>query len=143
MHNFIQDLRFAFRQFRKSPGFVITAVLSLMLGICATTAIFSVIYGVLLDPYPYKDNDRMVHIDLNDKSGRGPLMMVSGTGYQQLKQTSAIEDLFEVAPGRFVYAQQFGTLEIRDRNQIRRLFRRGAGGASFRTCCAVAVGDRR
>jgi predicted permease len=94
MHTFIQDLRFAFRQFRKSPGFVITAVLSLMLGIGATTAIFSVIYGVLLDPYPYQDNDRMVHIDLLDKSNNGPLLRVTGTGYQQLKQTSVIEDVF-------------------------------------------------
>ena len=64
MRTLVQDLRFAFRQFRKSPGFVITAILSLMLGIGATTAIFSVIYGVLLDPYPYKDNDRMVHVQL-------------------------------------------------------------------------------
>jgi predicted permease len=94
MHTFMQDLRFAFRQFRKSPGFVTTAVLSLMLGIGATTAIFSVIYGVLLDPYPYKDNDRMVHVQLNDKSGRGPLLMVSGTGLQQLKQTSSVDDVF-------------------------------------------------
>ena len=81
MNTLSQDLRFAFRQFRKSPGFVITAVLSLMLGIGATTAIFSVVYGVLLDPYPYKDNDRMVHVELRDKNDRGPLLMVSGTGY--------------------------------------------------------------
>ncbi len=67
MRTLLQDLRFAFRQFRKSPGFVITAILSLMLGIGATTAIFSVVYGVLLDPYPYKDNNRMVHVQLNDK----------------------------------------------------------------------------
>jgi predicted permease len=94
MHTLMQDLRFAFRQFRKSPGFVLTAVLSLTLGIGATTAIFSVIYGVLLDPYPYKDNDRMVHVDLLDKSDRGPLLRVSGTGLQQLKQTSSVEDVF-------------------------------------------------
>jgi predicted permease len=94
MHTLMQDLRFALRQFRKSPGFVLTAVLSLTLGIGATTAIFSVIYGVLLDPYPYKDNDRMVHVDLLDKSDRGPLLMVSGTGLQQLKQTSSVEDVF-------------------------------------------------
>ena len=82
MNTFTQDLRFAFRQFRKSPGFVVTGVVSLMLGIGATTAIFSVVYGVLVDPYPYKDNDRMVHIELRDKSDRGPLLFVSGTGYQ-------------------------------------------------------------
>jgi len=54
MNTFTQDLHFAFRQFRKSPGFVVTCVVSLMLGIGATTAIFSVVYGVLVDPYPYK-----------------------------------------------------------------------------------------
>lgn len=94
MNTFAQDLRFAFRQFRKSPGFVVTAVLSLMLSIGATTAIFSVVYGVLLDPYPYKDNDRMVHVELRDKSGRGPLLRVSGTGYQQLRQASSVDDVF-------------------------------------------------
>src|SRR5256885_4835090 len=94
MTNFTHDLRFAFRQFRKSPGFVTTAVLSLMLGIGATTAIFSVVYGVLLDPYPYKDNDRMVHVELNDKSGRGPLLMVTGTEYKELRQASTIDDVF-------------------------------------------------
>src|SRR5574337_1135544 len=51
MGNFLQDLRFAVRQFRTSPGFAITAVLSLMLGIGATTAIFSVVYAILVDPY--------------------------------------------------------------------------------------------
>src|SRR5207245_11197255 len=91
MGNFIQVFRFAFRQFRRSPGFVITAVLSLTLGIGATTAIFSVVYGILLDPYPYKDADRMVHVELRDKSGRGPLLMVTGTEYQELRQASSVD----------------------------------------------------
>jgi putative ABC transport system permease protein len=95
MWTLLQDLRFAFRQFRKSPGFVITAILSLMLGIGATTAIFSVIYGVLLDPYPYKDNDRMVHVQLNDKkSDRGPLFHVNASGYKDLKKVSSLDDVF-------------------------------------------------
>jgi len=94
MWTLLQDLRFALRQFRKSPGFVITAILSLMLGIGATTAIFSVIYGVLLDPYPYKDNDRMVHVQLNDKSGRGPLLLVNGSGYKDLRNISSLDDVF-------------------------------------------------
>jgi predicted permease len=94
MWNFFQDLRYALRQFRKSPGFVITAVLSLMLGIGATTAIFSVIYGVLLDPYPYKNNDRMVHVQLNDKNGQGPLFLVNSAGYQDLRQAASVDDVF-------------------------------------------------
>ncbi|MCU1240663.1 MAG: hypothetical protein JWO71_1389 [Candidatus Acidoferrum typicum] len=95
MWTLLQDLRFAFRQFRKSPGFVITAILSLMLGIGATTAIFSVIYGVLLDPYPYKDNDRMVHVQLNDKkSDRGGLFFVNASGYKDLKKVPSLDDVF-------------------------------------------------
>src|SRR3989449_8894533 len=94
MGNFIQDFRFAFRQFRRSPGFVLTAVLSLTLGIGATTVIFSVVYGILLDPYPYKDANRMVHVELRDKSGRGPLLIVNGTQYQDLRKTSSIDDVF-------------------------------------------------
>jgi len=94
MWSVLQDLIFAFRQFRKAPGFVLTAVISLMLGIGATTAIFSVVYGVLLDPYPYKNNDRMVHVELNDKDGRGPLLFTNGAGFSAIRNASAVEDVF-------------------------------------------------
>lgn len=50
-----QDLRHAFRQLRRSPGFALTAVFTLALGIGAAVAVFSVAYGVLIDPFPYKD----------------------------------------------------------------------------------------
>ncbi|HEY1903711.1 MAG TPA: ABC transporter permease [Terracidiphilus sp.] len=50
-----QDLRYAGRQLRRNPGFALTAILTLSLGIGASTAVFSVAYGVLIDPFPYKD----------------------------------------------------------------------------------------
>ncbi len=95
MNGVLQDLRYAVRQIRKSPGFAFTALLSLTLGIGATTAIFSVVYGVLLDPYPYRNPERMVHVELRDKSDRkGPLLFVNGSEYQELRQASAIDDVF-------------------------------------------------
>ena len=63
MESVLQDLRFTTRQLLKNKGFTLTAVLSLALGIGATTAVFSVVYGILMDPYPYKDANRMVHVE--------------------------------------------------------------------------------
>ena len=59
MQSFFQDLRYALRQLRKAPAFTLVAVLSLALGIGATTAVFSIVYAVLINPYPFRDWQRL------------------------------------------------------------------------------------
>src|SRR4249919_3036205 len=75
MAAFSQDLRFAFRQLWKSPGFTLTVVLTLALGIGAATAIFSLVEGVLLRPLPFSNPDRLVL--LGDHLADGPGISVT------------------------------------------------------------------
>ena len=66
-----QDLGYAVRSFRRSPAFVLVALLSLTLGIAATSAIFSVIYGVLIAPYPYARPGEIWAPQVRPLDGRG------------------------------------------------------------------------
>src|SRR5215469_13017260 len=71
MYALAQDLRSAFRQLWKTPGFTVTIVVTLALGIGGTTAIFSLIQGVLLRPLPFNRPDRLVMLGdhLGDSTG--------------------------------------------------------------------------
>ena len=71
-----QDIRYALRNLKNSPGFAIVAVLTLALGIGSSTAIFSVLENILVEPFPYPDAQRFMSIDIhdterNEQGGRG------------------------------------------------------------------------
>ena len=93
MQTFLQDLRYGFRQLKKSLGFTATAILSLALGIGATTAVFSVVYAVLMDPYPFPDANRMVHLIAKDKSGEDHWLLLTAPQYQQLEKAQSVESV--------------------------------------------------
>ena len=67
LEHFWQDLRYALRTFRRSPGFAATAVVSLAVGIAAATVVFSIVNAALLNPFPFADINRIVRLDMIDK----------------------------------------------------------------------------
>ncbi len=93
MQSLLSDFRYALRELRRRPGFTLTAVLSLALGIGATSAVFSVIYAVLIDPFPYPGSERIVEIRLVDKTGNDRYTGLNGPQIDQLRQAKSLEDI--------------------------------------------------
>jgi putative ABC transport system permease protein len=96
MQTFLQDFRLALRQLRKSPGFSATAILSLALGIGATVAVFSIIYAVLLNPWPYVGADRICEMFLVDKAGNENIASLTGPQIRALRQSPVVEGVVGV-----------------------------------------------
>src|SRR5580704_4116132 len=89
MNSFLFDLRFTARELRRRP----TAILSLALGIAATSAVFSVIYAVLIDPFPYPGSDRLMEPSLLDAAGHDRYAGVNGPQLEQLRQAKSVESI--------------------------------------------------
>lgn len=88
--NFIQDLRYALRQLRKSPGFALTAIAVLALGLGANVAVFTLIDGILLRPLPYAHPERIV-------AANTPMIMQGSAGYRTLLRYADVKQLADAA----------------------------------------------
>src|SRR5580700_1626204 len=86
----LQDLRFAFRMLRKNPGFSAIAILTLALGIGANTAIFSVVYAVLLKPLPFADSDQLFTVFQQDVKNPKNVNGFSFPNMRDLREQSEI-----------------------------------------------------
>jgi putative ABC transport system permease protein len=95
MHGLVLNLRLALRQLRRTPGFALTVVLTLALGIGATTAIFSLVEGVLLRPLPFQDPSRLVTLDdaLEGEGLSGMQAVTSAEVGQYIRGTSSFASL--------------------------------------------------
>jgi putative ABC transport system permease protein len=94
MKTLFQDVRYGLRQLIKMPGFTLTAVISLALGIGATTAVFSVVYSILMDPYPYAASDRMIHMRLVTAKGDLQGFGLTAAQWQTIRKSPVVEDAF-------------------------------------------------
>ncbi len=111
------DLTFALRQFRRSPAFTITVILTLAVGIGATTAIFSMVDGILLCPLPFPSADRLVAIDT--------LETPPGTSPPNLAAASTLQTSY---PDYFDWRRQSRSFEsLGSYNAIGRLFSKANG----------------
>ncbi|HET7622584.1 MAG TPA: ABC transporter permease [Gemmatimonadaceae bacterium] len=70
MDTLLQDIRYAVRKLLRAPGFALVAIATLALAIGATTAVFSIVDGVLLQPLPFRDASRILSVSSTDKSGK-------------------------------------------------------------------------
>jgi len=95
----MNDLKFAFRQLLKNPGFTVLAVLMLALGIGANTAIFSIVHGVLLKPLPYPHPEQLVTLWERNRQRGIEQELVSGPNYLDWRAQNTVFSEMCVSPG--------------------------------------------
>src|SRR5688572_6875944 len=95
----MNDLKFALRQLLKNPGFTAVAVLTLALGIGATTSLFSVVYAVLISPYPYAKPDEIWAPGVQSVEADEKLRPYRLNEFQEMARLPAFSDVMATRPG--------------------------------------------
>ena len=112
MSTLVQDVRYAWRTWRRTPILALAAVLTLALGVGANTAVFSVVHGVLLRPLPYPDPDRLVEVfEDNTRAGGGPFFRVSLLNYLSWIERARSFDTLAAFNGRDFSVTEHGDPE--------------------------------
>ena len=116
MDSLWQDLRYALRGLRNQPGFAVLAVLTLALGIGATTTMYSVIYNVLFDPFPYKESERVVTFQIRpaERANRpgGRTFFKGPEWLDYLEQNRVYEDVVATSAEDVLMTTPDGTLQF-------------------------------
>jgi putative ABC transport system permease protein len=107
-----QDFRYALRSLAKNPGFAGVAILTLALGISASTALFSVIYHVLMEPFPYADAQRLMTVQIRDTARTEPGGRAAFSGpelYDYMEQNRVFDAVIASADRDVLYTSGEGT----------------------------------
>ena len=116
METLLQDVRYALRTVRKAPGFAIVAILTLGLGIGASTAIFSVIDNILMEPFPYRDAQRLMSVQIHNTERNQPGGRASYSGPEFLdyvEQNHSFDSVIADAGLDVLYTRKDGTENYR------------------------------
>src|SRR5262245_33144557 len=109
----MNDLRFAFRQLLKNPGFTAVAVLTPALGIGATTALFSVVYGVLISPYPYARPQEIWTPGLRAPNANQQMRPYRPNEYLEIAKLPVFSEVMATGPGTVLLTGEFAPETIR------------------------------
>src|SRR5437899_6588014 len=103
----MNDLKFAVRQLAKNPGFTAVAVLTLALGIGATTALFSVVYGVLISPYPYAKPGEIWAPGLRSAKANQRMRPYRPDEFREMAKLPVFSDAMATGPGSTLLTGEF------------------------------------
>ncbi|MGD0008064.1 MAG: ABC transporter permease [Terriglobia bacterium] len=111
LENLLQDARYGLRQLRRNPGFTAAAVITLAMGIGTTTALFTVVHSVLLQPLPFKDSARLLRLYEHSSDDKFPYNNnAAGVFAEWKKQSHGFSDLAIVGGGQYNLSSAGGQL---------------------------------